>query len=264
VKESKRFTKLEENGNPLYTVVGVAVILGVVAFVGIARPREAQRKPEPPPLVKALVPAEINNALIQPLVEQKASEPVEQKTDVAHPFRDPLNQSGNFSLLPYGRDAVDRCEPRCSGSEVCILNCRRLVASEFARRILPEDPTAAEVVKEVVDSCSMAGLSGHELTEEERTVVSALLTPAQLFERSELLQKFNNGTSLFAKLKRDKKDHLGEALCLAEAAITTELAIVAAAEGADAHSEMFYRRVEAKLIEALAAAKGRLGGGSRV
>lgn len=286
--------QIEDRVNPLPTIVGVSVILGIVAFLGFATPQGSSDAPEaltqqPSPPAEELLtqeattapqtepqtvaslekklateqePARIGKLLQQHAIQEEvvrrssgSDEGIPKSTSV----RDPLNERGNFSVLPFGVDAVDRCERSCSGSESCLLNCRRLVAGEYARRVLPKDPIPQDVARETIADCRQAGWSGSvPLSAEEKEVLAGLLELPDEFERLGLMTRFKAATPFLGRLSRERINPMGEFLCVFEALTTTELAIVTAAETGDSHSEMFYRDVERELATALQWARGKV------
>jgi hypothetical protein len=281
----------------LYTVLGVLAILGVIAFIGIARPKfvverldgeltyesnteegtyrvekTIQLKPGDDigrALGEAMTGAmtvAMNEAMKNsgeiPIPMHPGERIVKQQRQGVRPGegrgRDPLIESGNISYLPFARDAVDRCEPECNGSQACLLACKRLGVSEYARRILSEDPSPAAIAKKTAGECAGYAWKG-ELLEDERKAVSSMLAPTELFDRPDLLERFKWVSAYLGKVEKvEKGNALGQALCLMEAALTTELAIVEAASASDSHSEMFYREIDTELLKALTEIRDRL------
>lgn len=270
---------------PLPTLIGISIILAVIGFIGFVKPKHIQEQerarqslqessitqksvyvPESGSEDTMVESSELHAKNVGPTLEKKEGPTLNQPFFPADgPPRNPLIHPGNISSLPFGRDAVDRCSASCQGggsNEKCNLNCRRLISSEFARRIVKEELDPSKSARETKERCKQVGWNSKaHFSLEDKDALLALIEPPQTFEKEKLLERFQRAGRFFTALVPDKKEQsnaISQSVCLLEAAITAELAISEAADNSDSFSEMFYRHFESELIDSIITLKPEL------
>jgi len=218
---------------------------------------------EPAPNVPVQMGEQIPPNPVNPLVKNdpvadppRPVQPMNVPVSVTVPT-DLINEPGIQIQLPFGRDAVQRCEKGCSSQAMCETNCRRLMSGEFARRILPGELDPVQLARDSRASCQrFSFMGGNPLSSEDKSKLRALLEPPQYFERSSLIERSITAGPFFSRLlPAEQPTPLSETVCLLEATLATELAIADAATARDTFSEMFYRRMEGQYLAMLSGLK---------
>lgn len=208
-------------------VLAVALLVGAVVLIGVARPGARTIQP-------------VQAKVYDPLLDDKLPVPI-----------------------PFGAAARRACVQRCAPNDtVCQKTCDGLTTAEFGRRILAKDPKPSQLamfIRIACDSLPPPGKAEQWRTPASRAVdiLGALPLGERVYEGGIALQKHRVLSDLRATIRSPASGSAEEMrltaglqrlICLRQAAALTQLAVFQVGRALDTHSERFYRSLEDALL----------------
>ena len=261
----------EEASSWLFTAVGIAVIAAVLAFLGFANPSDSDRQTleevaklptrDASPVgsqhnsqfatLESPLPKIAEPKIAEPKITETRSQPQPPPSDQPVFPGDVLEEPGLHVRLPFGRDAKERCLTDCN-SDACNQSCHRLLADNFARRILPKELNHDQLAETAASSCDSASFvskpSGDDLA-----FLTTIVSPPDYFEEEEIRRRIqqvraaltNISVAKLSDSMRVNAERWPQIICLYEGSLVSSMAVARAAKKHDSISELAYRRYEA-------------------